>query len=406
MPKPSTTAWNDRTGLSLAATSRARARAGLKAVADWAVRNQVRQGWPKWDANTGRFPYHVHLVTNEYFLSTSWNTARTVQGLLAAYQVLGDAAYLEAAERGLDYVKSLQVFTPEFPHARGAFIEETPLGDHTAARDGMECAQALLAHHAATGNRVSLQRAGAFLDWLDKEYHSRCWPMGYFYLTDARKPGTLTGNIRFIFSAGAIPLVQGAVFTGKRRYVTHVAVPMLEEMLEQHQRADGAFEYRAPGADHHVPIPGDPTVYNDDGVGVALLCAWRATGRKRYRDAAVAYGTWWLTRDLAALPPTYAMLPSLGIFMTDLARATGDAAYARFLDAIADRIFSLQILRDERPLVAGAFRGEDMAPRYRAGSDAGDFISLRSTSYGLIVLAKLAAGNVREWGPSYSMFGF
>ena len=156
--------------------------------------------WPKWDANAGRFPYHVHLGTNEHFLSTSWNAARTVQGLLSAYQALGTPAYLEAAERGLAYVNTLQVFTPEFPHARGAFIEETPLGDHVAARDGMECAQALLAHHVRTGNRVSLQRAEAFLDWLVKEYHSPCWPNGYFYLTDARNPGKMTGNARFIYS--------------------------------------------------------------------------------------------------------------------------------------------------------------------------------------------------------------
>jgi uncharacterized protein YyaL (SSP411 family) len=401
-----TKAWNDKTGLALEAAVKTKAAAGLKAVADWVVRNQVRHAWPRWDANTGRVPYHVHLKTSDYFLSTSWNTARTMQGMFSAYQVLGAPEYLEAAERGLEYIKSLQAFMPEFPRARGTFIEETPLGDHSGERDGVECVQALLAHYFMTGNKTSLMRTKAFMEWLIKEYNSECWPMGSFYLAKPPQPGTPNEAAEFIFAAAVIPLVQYVKVTGEKKYLTRCAIPMIEYVLKNIQHADGAFRYFTPRKDHHSPLPNDPTVYNDDGIGVAILCLWKATGKKRYLDAAVAYGDWWAARDLDNLPGTYAMLPAITLFLTDIARATGDTRYTKFMEAMAPKLFALQVNRDENRLVSGAFMGEDMAPNYRKGADAGDFISLRSISYGLLAMAKLAARSGKEWGPSYSAFGF
>ncbi|MFC1452638.1 hypothetical protein ACFLSJ_04755 [Verrucomicrobiota bacterium] len=399
--------WSEEKGLALRRQTRGGAAAGLEAVADWAVRNQVRHAWPRWDANAGRFPYHVYLPTDDTFLSTSWNTARTAQGLLSAYRVLGNAEYLTAAERALEYVKSLQVFSPEHGCAAGAFIEETPLGDHVGARDGMECAQALLAHHVATRNKTSLVRAGAFLDWLMKEHASDAWPEAFFYLAGGKRPPGGTDSTEFIYAAGAIPLVQYAGITGSTKYVSRCAVPMVNFVLDRIQQPDGAFRLGSPVKNnHHAPAPGDATIYNDDGVGVALLCVWKATGKRKYLDAAVANGDWWLSHDPGQLPCNYAMLPCAAIFMADLARAVNEDRYVGFIEAVADRLFALQILRDERSLVTGAFRGEDMAQTYRSGSDPGDYISLRSTAYGLLALGKLAAGNSKQWGPSYSAYGF
>src|SRR5262245_59404432 len=102
--------WETDAGLVLPQTIRDQARSGLLQVAAWAARNQVRHQWPRWSANAGRFPYHVHLPTNDHFLSTSWNTARMVQGLFSAYLVFRDPDYLLAAEGGLEYIKSIQYF--------------------------------------------------------------------------------------------------------------------------------------------------------------------------------------------------------------------------------------------------------------------------------------------------------
>ena len=125
---------------------------------------------------------------------------------------------------------------------------------------------------------------------------------------------------------------------------------------------------------------------------------------RKYLDAAVANGDWWISRG-DKLPDTFTVPSVLVVILADLARATGEKRFTDFIEALADRFFALQIQRDERPLVKGAFRGEDMAEDYRKGSSSADFISLRSTAYGLLALGKLAAGNARQWNPAYSGFG-
>jgi hypothetical protein len=46
---------NAGNGLELDGATRQNARHGLKAVGDWATRNQGRHHWPFWSADTGRF---------------------------------------------------------------------------------------------------------------------------------------------------------------------------------------------------------------------------------------------------------------------------------------------------------------------------------------------------------------
>ena len=401
-----TKAWNDRTALKLSGTVKQRAAKGLQAAADWAVRNQVRHVWPRWNANAGRFPYHVYLPVDDAFLSTSWNTARTVQGLLTAWQVTGTREYLEAAQRGLAYVKSLQVFSPEHPYFRGAFIEETPQSDHAGPRDGIECAQALMAHYFATRDETSLLRAREFLDFLLRVMKADDWPSGYIYLSTRRGAACGGDMTAFIFAVGAIPLVQAARVLNRPAYITQGASPLVRFVLDNLLDTDGAFRPRTAAQSHHVREGGDPVVLNDDGVGVAILSAWKATRRRAYLEAAVANGDWWIRQDFEKLPAVFAMPTCVAIFLADLARATADTRYTDFLEDLADRVFQLQIPRDDRPLVAGAFRGEDMASSYRAGSSPADYVSLRSVSYGLLALGKLAARNAGQWGPSYSAFGF
>ncbi|MBN1807707.1 MAG: hypothetical protein JW909_01475 [Planctomycetes bacterium] len=401
MARKSSRAWADSSGLALPSAVRRRARSGLAAAAAWAARNQVRHQWPKWNANAGRFPYHVHLHTNETMWSTSWNTARTVQGLLSAYRVLGDRSCLETAEWGLAYVKSLQVFAPEHAEARGAFIEETPLNDHVGPRDGVECAQALLDHFFATGDKVSLARAGAYLDWLIRMTQQGVWPTSYVYILPEWRPQPVRVEHAWCTYAAAIPMAQYAKASGNKKYVAwaeHFAGLTLKLLSK-----DGAFRTGTRWGHHSAED--DTALYNDDGIGVGLVSAWKASGKKKFLDAAVANGEWWISKG-SDLPENWAMPLAVAIFMADLARATGDLKFTAYINGAADGVFSRQILRDERPLVAGAFRGEDMAEHYMAGSARSDFISLRCVSYGLIALGKLAAPDSRRWGPAYSAFGF
>ena len=394
--------WDNASGLALKPAYKARARAGIIAAADWSTRNQIRHSWPRWTADAGRFVYHVHLPSGDIMYSTSWNTARNVQGMLSAWQVTGRKEYLETAEWGLGYVKSLQVFSPEHERVRGAFIEETPVNDHVGPRDGIECTQALMSHYFATKDEISLGRAKAFLDWFVKAVETGLWPCSYIYIIPEWKPLKCSLEGAFCAYAASIPLVQYASVTGEKKYVK-MAEYLANLTIDRLQQCDGSL--KLPGEMGHHTSAGDTTIYNDDGLGAALIATWTGTGKKKYLDAAVANGDWWISRG-ENLPTNYAMIPAVMLFMADLIRATGEQRFMDYVNDMAERFFSLQIMRDERPRVSGAFLGEDMASTYRKGSTSGEWISLRCISYGLLSLGKLAAKGAKQWGPSYSGFGF
>jgi hypothetical protein len=330
-----------------------------------------------------------------------------VQGLLSAWLVGRDPAHLYAAELGLEYVKSIQYFGPEHPASHGLFLAETPLSNHAGPRDGIECAQALLAHHLVTGDNASLIRARAFFDrllammengaWLDNGHNiiPRLKPVQF--LVDSGAPRSVVE--RWCDFVAALPLLQLAMATRETRY-TAAATQFGGFILEHLCHPDGSI--RAKNGGHHSSSP-EGFLDNDDGIVLALVALWKHTGGRKFLDAAVANADWWLARE-RRLPANYSTLPLLTLIMADLSRATGEARFARFLNEHAAALFELQIVKDERPLIAGAFLGEDMASHYRRGSVAEDFISLRSTSYGALALGRLACGNDSEWNPAYSAF--
>jgi len=401
--------WANATGLNLDESLRAHARTALQAAADWAARNQCRHRWPLWSADTGRFPYHVHLKTDDHFRSTSWNTARMAQGLLSAWLVLRDPHHLDAAECALEYVKSIQYFGPECPAAHGVFLAETPLSNHAGPRDGIECAQALLAHHLVTGDKVSLLRGRAYFDWLLGTIESGYWLAGGSTIIPRLEPSVFlkdrgparTMIQRWCDFVAALPLLQLAQVTGEAKYA-RAAEQFGDHILAHLCRPDGGICAKNSG--HHTSTP-EGYLDNDDGIALALVALATHATKSKYLDAAVANGEWWLRRG-QGLPANYSTLPLLTMVMADLARATNDDKYTRFLHAHAAELFNLQVTRDERSLVSGAFLGEDMACHYRKGTLPGDYISLRTTSYGALALGRLACGSGKEWNPAYSAFGW
>ena len=401
--------WSDSKGLAISEKIRARARIGLVVAADWAARNQIRHHWPVWNANTGRFPYHVHLHTDAHFWSLAWNTSRMAQGLLSAWRILGKKEDLTSIEIAVEYVKSLQYFSPEKPELAGLFIAETPLSDYISMRDSIECAQALVAHYAATKNEISFLRAKRFFDNFAAMMNSGAWPAAAWWRVPRLEPLLHVKNefpkapVEWNWNnfVGALPLAQFAGITGEKKYL-QCAERLGDLILTHSVRADGAMHSSIP-IRIHTSSP-DNVLDNDDGLCVSLIALWKHTRKAKYLDAAVANGDWWISRG-DKLPDTFTVPSVLVVILADLARATGEKRFTDFIEALADRFFALQIQRDERPLVKGAFRGEDMAEDYRKGSSSADFISLRSTAYGLLALGKLAAGNARQWNPAYSGFG-
>jgi len=388
------------------ATLQQQAQKSLILAADWAARNQIRDAWPAWDANKGRFPYHILIdpakrAKQPQVWSTCWKTARAAQGLYSAYMVTGKPAHLAAANLAMEYVATLQVFDPAYDLFRGTFLEDSPQGPHVAVRDGIEAMQGFAAGYAATKNKRYLIRACAGADFLLRMVDRGWFPFGTSLLT--KRPDGIVRH--FCFYTGALVMAQLYRFTGKREYLTRAVIPWADTILEEYIRSDGAIGWsRCTEKSHHVISQGPLTgvAINDDGVGVALLGAYAVTGKKKYLDAAVGAADFWtrVETDLPALAP----YPAVALFLADVYRMTRDRKYLPKIDEYIRKTLALQC-RSRDPMLHGCFIGEDMAKHYDKRSKPTDYVDLRITAYALIALAKIAAKKPRQWGCSYSCFG-
>lgn len=387
------------------------ARRCLVEAANWAVRNQVRDAWPAWDANRGRFPYHILIdpakrARHPQVWSTCWKTARAAQGLYSAWLVTGHEKHLTAANRAMEYVATLQVFDPACEPFHGAFREESPQGLHVASRDGIEAIQGFISGYQVTRNLRYLARAVAGADFLLRAIDRDWWPFHTGWpLEDRVKPFD-----HFCFYAGALMFAQLYGLTGDRRYLEQGVMPFADRILERYVRADGALAEEATAEAvyqvHHVTRTGKlaGVLVNDDGLGVALLAAYAVTGSPRYRDAAVGAADFWVRA--AGNPDRLAAYPAITLFLADVYRLTRDRKYLPLLEAYARETMALQYVALDDPLLHGCLVGEDLAACYDKRSRPRDYVDLRTTSYALIALAKLAARSPAQWGCAYSCFGW
>jgi len=388
------------------AALQAAARRSIALAADWAVRNQITDSWPAWNANKGRLPYHAYIdparrARHPQMWSTCWKTARAAQGLYCAHRITGRAEHLQAAERALDYVATLQIFDPECPDFRGSFREDSPQGPHIASRDGVEAVQGFIAGHLASGGTRHLLRASEGADFLLRAEKKGWWPFGVAWPHQERvKP-----QDAFCFAVGALIFAQLHALTGRSAYRAR-ALAWTDDALAKHVRADGAVGAEQLSGDpiHGVSQGPYAGVYvNDDGVGVTLLSAYAIGRQRRHLDAAVRWADWWLR--VAGPPPKLAAHPAALLFLSDVYRLTGDARYLAKIEELAQATLALQC-RARDPLLHGAFIGEDMAQVYDKRSKPEDYVDLRITSYALIALAKLAARTPAQWGCAYSCYGW
>jgi len=383
------------------------AQKSLTLAADWAVRNQIRDAWPAWDANKGRFPYHILIdpakrAKQPQMWSTCWKTARAAQGLYSAYLVTRKPAYLAAANLAMEYVATLQVFEPGCEESYGSFREDSPQGLHIASRDGMEAVQGFIAGYQVTRNPRFLRRAIAGTDFLLRTMKNGKWPFGIAWPLE----GKFKSQDSFCFYAGALVFAQMFALTKNRAYLTRGAIPFADRILAHYVRADGALGIVA-GSElsHHVGRTGElaGVFINDDGIGVALLAAYAVTGDKRYREAAVGFADFWT--GITEQPGKLAAYPSVALLLADVYRLTGDRKYLPCIVEFVQKTISLQYLSPKNPFLHGCFIGEDMATHYDKKTCSMDYVDLRITSYALIALAKIAAKRADQWGCSYSCYG-
>jgi uncharacterized protein YyaL (SSP411 family) len=392
-------------------TLKDKARAAVAAAARWHRHNQVWHAWPYWTADAGRFNSDQHLHNPAYrpMLSLCWSCARAAQALISAHKLTGDAEALETAARAMEYVKSCQIFDPEFPKYHGACREETPLSDHVAARDTVEAMQGFVNLYAATKDPAYLTRARAAADWFANDYMAGAFPHQYIWQKENRLKN-VNDFTRIMLGAVALPFAQFDGLTGESRYRKKIP-QALDFVVDQSLEPNGALKlHDGTDAGHHAaktgPLAGCFT--NDDGVAVSFIAAYRATGDKKYKAAAERNGRWWLS--LQGLPATYASIPAGLLWMMDLYRFTGDDRYRKKAESFAQATLELQVINPHNPRLHGGFVGQEPSDAreeaHRAGFGPKDYVSHRTTLYAMIGLAKLAAEKEAEWNMAYSGFGW
>jgi uncharacterized protein YyaL (SSP411 family) len=266
----------------------------------------------------------------------------------------------------------------------------------------MEAVQAFINDYLITGDKRLLRRAEIGTEFFLGAFNGKRFTsgLGFPYLN---KPGK--SQDAFCFYAGALPAVQVGLATGNKALV-RAAAPMMDVVMQKFILDDGSFGLKGavPGGHHtNMPAPYDNRFSNDDGVGVAMLATWAATGKTKYLDSAVGMGDFWPRTGVQ--PPPLAAYPSVALFLTDLYRITGDRQYLPVIEQFIEKTLSLQCSSRDG-MLNGGFIGEDMAKHYDKKSKPTDYVDLRITSYAMIALAKIACRKPADWGCAYSCFGF
>jgi rhamnogalacturonyl hydrolase YesR len=390
---------------------KAKARQAVLLSARWHKHNQIRHAWPYWTADAGRFHSAVNLIdpAERPMLSICWNTARGAQALLSAYTLTHDPDILETAVLAAEYVKTCQIFSPELSRHAGACFEETPQTDHIAARDTVEAIQTFINLYHVTKEKVYLDRAMAGADWFTGQFMKNSYPNGYVWVYDNDRGSVNDDFARLMLAAMALPLAQLYTITGESRYAS--AIPaVMDWVIENSLDPDGALRIHD-GAEvsHHAVMDGPfaNCFTNDDGVGVALVSAFRATGDEKYREAANRNGRWW--RSINQFPDTYASIPAVLLFLLDMYRFTDEKDYLKASMPYIEKVLEMQHLDKAHPKVHGGFLGHDLCgDRERAihTAEMDNYISHRTTMYAMMALAKVAASSEAEWNIAYSAFGW
>lgn len=262
------------------------ARRGL----DYMVRNQATS---LASADHGRFAY-IFNTKEQRALSytTNWITGVGVATMLMGYEVFKDERYLQCAGRAVDYLRSLQEFSPTLPRFYGTFHEDTPQTDRFHPRDAITAAWALLDWSAVTSEQDALTRARIYADWLiengqDGGYPR--WTVSYKTFDCApRWYGSFHSGTAFFYA-------RLYAVTGEPRYLQAMK-DILDHYNRHNLQADGSVKVMVdiatgrPLGDPEVPTEVAPVgwirmhEYNDDFGALANLEAWRLTRQGAYRE--------------------------------------------------------------------------------------------------------------------------
>jgi hypothetical protein len=378
-------------------------------VADWMVRTQVKLEKPFWDANRGRFIYTRRRTTGQTVRGIGWTQARGIMVLLTAYQATRNPAYRAAAQLAADYLRGMQQTASNVPLHDGIIWEEIPFSDHVYVRDTSEVAETFCYLYKVTGDDEWLWRADVYFSWyLRHGVDMAGWPVGDVRLPSGEQKGLVgsyqIGNGKFLYRLWQATGDAKALNRGLRPIVKRAMAEFFSPQGGMYanplvRSADAVKDSMA----HHGGRGGEAHLtLNDDGAGVALLGAYRATKQEAIFEQLEKYAAWTLTKSTPL--PTFSGYVSMGNFMVDMYRQTGRKEYLEWvLDNLNAGLLRLRIT-DRKSEDYGAIRGEDEPAKWYWGGRQDEYTCMRTNAYAAMLLFKLS--DPRNWCPGYSAFGW
>lgn len=361
------------------------AKAAIKGC-DWFVNSQTVQCRPYWDANHGRVPYNIHVPTGNVVQGLNWSMARATYCLLTAYARTADQKYLDCAQRAIDYTKTLQVMDHKDPNY-GAFHEETPLSPYCYPRDAIETSGGMLALYSVTGEKDLLRRAELYLAWYLKKAFVKAGKWGRWAIPEVRFDGKEPGLTKFgAYQSGAGYILNYAYqLTGKSIY-KNACLSYADSALKVYD-SNGVGPW----------LEGDRQIYNDDGMGISILCAYKITGDKKYLKACQNVCDYFAVNDCTK--GGHAGLCCIANFMVETDKAGGTNRYPKAIKSILKKVMATQV-KHANKLFNGGFCGEDEPTIwYVKNSKSKEYVVTRNTAYSVLALFK-AEG--LAWGKGYS----
>lgn len=364
-------------------------------LADWFVANQVTRTHL---ADRGRYanlvPFGATLGPDWHpiHFTNNWPTAMAAISLLMAHRRKRDHRYLDSAVLAGGYIKSLQVLDRRDRRIFGAFREETPQTQGCHPRDALSAAWGLLHLYQVTGDEDCLWRARTFAAWFSRHAMKDGYPAHTINFEKQAGDKWLMG----VFHGGSpLFLFDLHRVTGEARW-RRAGLAICDTWLRTFLREDGSLRVAVDektGRDAPPPA-GDvgPSMHslNDDFASLAMLRAYRLTGRRRYLEGVERFMAWVLRIQRAdgafGDPPVKSAAPMLIMELLDAYRLTRNPAYRQAAMRSVPYFLSLQELKSADPRYHGAFY--DMDPRNN-DQTVRQWLGVRSSAYALAALLRL-----------------
>jgi len=236
-------------------------------------------------ADLGRFIYSHSPRHDSRRAIPVWGQAVGIMGFLSLHSRTGTKKYLESARMAGNYLKTLQILDSRNRRNFGAMRERTPQDQYSITRDAATGGMGFAALYKATGDKEYLYRLRILCDWyienlMKGEFK---WPL-FKYWFDADKQRK-TGKFKDHTDVGAgLMFYYAYKLTGEKRYIDEGLVPLCEQFAKDY--------HIKPWKSRAFMEMESPWGTNDDFASISLLAAYRATGDKKYFDAAKRHVDW------------------------------------------------------------------------------------------------------------------